>query len=85
MSFADQIKEKLDQARKRAWAPFQPVPQEVLEQRLSHCHRCENYTSAIDQCQLCFCIMSQKAKLTGSRCPAGYWNKHEISDQKPGI
>lgn len=73
MSVFDEMRGKLDLARRRAMAPYERVAEEVYEQRLKECHSCPSFLTKTGQCQHCLCFMSQKAKLTGSSCPEKRW------------
>lgn len=54
------------------------VPDEVFEERYSHCQKCPKLTS-LGFCGICGCAMKVKCKVATSECPdnPSKWGKYE--------
>lgn len=42
--------------------------------RLAACEKCPFYDPAIQQCNVCTCLVALKAQLATERCPKGRWS-----------
>jgi len=45
----------------------------LADRRLAICRTCPNFRPRTARCGLCGCFMQIKARLRGSKCPAGKW------------
>jgi hypothetical protein len=45
----------------------------VVDTRLQTCYGCEQFRKQTDQCMVCGCGMTIKAKLKDATCPLNYW------------
>lgn len=64
---------------------IEQVADDVWAARLNACRTCEHLQrfqaalppsadlGLLDRCQLCGCLVKEKAKLAGEKCPAGLW------------
>lgn len=49
------------------------VDDEVFEERMAHCYKCENYDEQADGCKLCGCFMQVKGRDQFESCPDKKW------------
>jgi len=47
--------------------------EEVAQERLSICEKCDHYINLTTQCKKCGCVMKLKTKLEQASCPIGKW------------
>lgn len=51
------------------------LPLEIVDERKSVCHTCNNYDAKLDRCQhrKCGCTISKKVTWSTEKCPQGHW------------
>lgn len=52
------------------------VSDEVYNERMDICKKCEWYDEEQDRCKNCGCWLGQKAKWSLDSCPIGKWSPH---------
>lgn len=64
-------------AAQHVMAGLPTVADDLYDKRMSECVRCEHYNAERDQCGLCGCRMSIKARWAEQKCPADRWPSSE--------
>ena len=49
------------------------IVQELKEERMEVCKKCEHYSARQVRCKECGCWLVQKIKFTNSKCPIDRW------------
>jgi hypothetical protein len=53
------------------------VPDEVVEERVKICQKCEWYDAAQHRCKNCGCYLAAKTRFSLESCPIGAWSATE--------
>ena len=64
------------------------VTDEVYDQRISICKKCDWYDEKQHRCKECGCWLDQKAKISLDSCPIGKWSEDKegwVKDKFDGI
>lgn len=51
------------------------VKNEVFNQRMSCCQKCDKHIKITNQCGECNCFLAAKGRLAGMKCPLNKWSE----------
>lgn len=53
------------------------VSDEIAEERIKICQKCEYYDAVQNRCKECGCFLAPKIKFSLESCPIGAWKEHD--------